>query len=236
MAALHHYLLPETDTPDPTMDLADIRDARLQVEAEARAQLDEQARWRLAAQTRAVPVEQLLPSRAADLQRLEEEQRQAERDAIAAIERRMEVALRAIEADNARILEEERVGLMAAERMALAQQAMQRARERQAVELQLTEQIRQRHAQEQQAEVAARERMAAEQTLQQLASERQARDADHLLALLEAQHETQWALRALDWADERKQWVRRQRGLWGALLLTWLVAGMVLWRIHGVPL
>lgn len=235
MAALHHYLLPETDTPEPKVDLGDIRDARLQVEAETWAQLDEQARWRLAAQTRAVPVEQLLPSRAADLQRLEEEQRQAEREAIAAIERRMEVALRAIEADNARILEEERASLMATERMALAQQAMQRARARQEAELQLTEQIRRRHAQEQQAEAAAQERVVAEQTLRQLASERQVRETDHQLALLEAQHETQWALRALDWAAERQRLTRRQRVLWGALVLTWLAAGIVFWRIHGGP-
>ena len=231
MAALHQRY--EMDSPDPEAGLATIRAARHQVEAEACAQLEEQAQWRLAAQTRAVPAEQLQQSRQDDLQRLEGQHRQAEREAIAAIERRMEVALRAIEADNTRIMEEERASILATERMALARQAMQQARERQQAEQRLAEQIRQRQALEQQAQQLAQERATAEQALMQKTRERQVREQQLKLALDEAHHEAQWALLALDWEAERLRLTQRQRWLWtvlGLVSLGWLVT---LWLTHG---
>ncbi|NDU86176.1 MAG: hypothetical protein G3H99_06145 [Ferrovum sp.] len=178
--------------------LASIRRARSEIEAETVAYLDEQARLREDAQVREVPVDQLHQSRAEDLARLEMEHTQAERRAIAAIEQRMEVALRAIEADNARIFEEERATVMAGERLSRAQEAMALARTRQEEEGRLALQIRQRIEQEQAMLAQARQRIDAEQALAELARQKESAEKNLRLVVDEACGDMRWAIRVLD--------------------------------------
>lgn len=212
--------------------LASIRAARHRVEQETQDRLEEQARWRMEAQLRDVPWEQLRPSREADLQRLEAEARQAERGAIDIIEQRMELALRAIEADNARILEEERAKGMAAQRLDLASQAMRRARERQEEESRLADQLRQRLHAEEEAQHALAERSLAEQALHQLATDKKAQEQRLKLTLEESFNEMQWAVRYLEQQDALSEVKHHRRLLWVTLVLTWVLSGM-LWWWHG---
>ncbi|MDA8415804.1 MAG: hypothetical protein M0Z78_01850 [Betaproteobacteria bacterium] len=232
MAALYQQYLFDSECQDAEEGLASIRDARLEVEAEAHAQLEEQARWRLAAQARAVPVDQLHQSRLEDLQRLEEQRRQAEREAIDAIEQRMEVALRAIEADNDRIIEEERATMLATERLRLAKEAMQQARDRQELEQRLAEKIRQRQSLEREAGLAAKVRIEAEQELMQLAQERRLREEQCKQTADGAGRETLEYLSLLDYERAQQCLMHRNRWLVGMLGVTWAVAAVALWRVY----
>ncbi|WP_297448427.1 hypothetical protein [Ferrovum sp.] len=209
--ALQRDWIQDEATPDLEEGLATIRAARSQVEAETHAFLEEQARLRAEAVLRAVPVDQLVRSRNEDLKRLEGERQQAERRAIEAIERRMEISLRAIESDNARIIEEERATVLATERLHKAREAMSMARGRQEEEAALMLQIQARQEQEQSAREEMERRIEAELELLNRAREKQALEARLHTTVMAEINEMQWAQRVLGLEVRLRQARRRNR-------------------------
>ncbi len=231
--ALQRHWIQDEASPDLEEGLATIRAARSQVEAETHAFLEEQAKLRAEAVLRSVPVDQLVQSRNGDLKRLEGERQQAERLAIETIERRMEIALRAIEADNARILEEERATVLATERLRAAQEAMSTARARQEEEAALTLQIQARQKQEQSAREEMERRVEAEQELLKRAMEKQTLEARLHTTVRAEIDEMQWAQRVLGMEVQLRQVRRRNRVLWVALGSTVFIGVLGYWQPWG---